>query len=80
MQRRAVNSSNIESISYDSEWQVLYITFRSGVSYRYVGVSQAAYNAFLEAPSLGKHFHKHIKNAYDCERSTPVRLKTKKGS
>lgn len=60
----AVSSSAISWIDYDAEKKTLTVTFKSGNTYDYSGVSQDVATAFLEAPSKGKFFARRIKDAY----------------
>lgn len=61
-------SSNIKEIKYSPITRELEITFHSGGTYRYKDVPAEAHEAFEKAESLGKHFHKHIRSAYPCEK------------
>jgi hypothetical protein len=58
----SVNSSNISWLDYDPELQELTIRFHSGGTYTYSNVSEEEYQALLNAPSIGQHFHQYIKN------------------
>lgn len=53
MNRTPVQSSNVVSIGYDAETQVLEIEFRSGV-YQYQGVPRQVFDGLLAADSVGK--------------------------
>lgn len=68
----AVQSSNLHSVWYDPEQQILKIAFMpegSGVSYYgYSGVPMSVFLALLAAPSKGKYHHKHIKGQYPYTR------------
>jgi hypothetical protein len=59
-----VSSSNVESVGYDGENQVLEAKFKHGGTYRYEGVPPQKYWALMAAPSIGKHLHQHIKGAH----------------
>jgi hypothetical protein len=59
-----VSSSNIESIAYDPESQVLEAKFKHGGTYSYKGVPPQKYQALMAAPSIGKHLHLHIKGSH----------------
>jgi hypothetical protein len=66
---QAVESSQIHSIGHDAETNTLAIRFfrgydrdqRPGSLYHYRNFDQAAFEAFRDAESKGKHFGKHIK-------------------
>ena len=64
----AVESSLIARYGYDPQKQEMDIEFHKGGLYRYTGVTQEAFNAFLQAPSKGKHFLRFIKGAYPYEK------------
>jgi hypothetical protein len=63
MNRIRVQSSNIVSVGYDEKSKVLEIEFDNGI-YQYFDVPQDVYEDFMNAPSLGKFFHKEIKGKY----------------
>ena len=60
-----VESSNIDSVGYDSEEKFLYVRFRgSGSLYRYANVEPEVVDRLIGARSIGKEFHRTIKNGY----------------
>lgn len=65
LEHRPVESSNIASEGYDPDTLTLELTFKSGQTYRYVGVTPERYQAFRGAESKGKHFHQYIKGKYE---------------
>ncbi len=64
MNRVSVSSSNISSIGYDPETQVLEIEFHDGSIYQYDGVPQSVYEGLMNASSHGQYLHQHIKDRY----------------
>lgn len=68
MIRKPVVSSDIRSIGYDGENQVLEIEFNSGGVYQYYSVPRVVYNGLMNAASHGKYFHTHVKDAFRCQR------------
>lgn len=66
MRHVPVESSNVASIGYDAERLVLEVAFKSGGTYQYLGVLPEHYKALLNAESIGKHIHQHIRGRYDC--------------
>lgn len=66
--RTPVQSSSIKSHGYDPDSQTLAVQFTSGHVYHYSGVSPEAAQAFAEAPSLGSHWHKEVRNKYESTR------------
>ncbi len=59
-----VKSSNVESVGYDPETQVLEAKFKHGGTYSYQGVPPQKYQALMAAQSIGKHLHQYIKGAH----------------
>lgn len=68
MNRTAVISEMMVAVGYDSASAALEIEFRSGAVYKYLGVSHDDYAALLAAPSKGRHFNAHLRNAFDFRR------------
>jgi hypothetical protein len=57
----------IAAIGYDEETEALEVEFASGAMCRYLGVEPDVYEDFRLAPSKGKFFNRHIKDAYPWE-------------
>lgn len=68
MNRRSVASSNIRSVGYDEQSQVLEIEFHSGGIYQYYSVPRYIYDGLMSASSHGKYFHAHIKDQFRYQR------------
>lgn len=68
MQRKAVISSNLQSIGYDETNRVLEIEFKNHTIYQYCGVPPGEYRGLMSAASHGSYHHAHIKNAYSYQR------------
>ena len=64
MKRNHVESSNIESIGYDSSSQTLEIEFLNGTIYQYFDVQQHIYDGLISADSHGKYLAANIKGHY----------------
>ena len=64
MIREPVTSSNLSSVGYDSDLQVLEIEFNSGSVYQYSGVPTHIHSGLMSAPSHGSYFHEHIKDRF----------------
>ena len=64
----AVQSTDIRSIGYDREKELLHIKFRTGLEYVYSPVPSSVYTEFMDAKSYGRFFHQHIKDQYPYER------------
>lgn len=56
------NSSNIAATHYDPQSRTMTVRFRNGGEYQYGGVVQDTYDGLVNAESIGKHFHKHIRS------------------
>lgn len=63
-----VSSSNIESIGYDEQGQLVYVRFLNGSLYTYKGVPLHEFENLRDAPSLGSYLHRNYKNVYPYER------------
>ncbi|WP_317445396.1 KTSC domain-containing protein [Streptomyces collinus] len=67
MNRMPVTSSNIRSVGYDADSELLEIEFRSGI-YAYSSVPEEVYRGLMEASSHGRYFAQMIKNRFDFSR------------
>jgi hypothetical protein len=67
-----VKSSMIESVGHDPGTKDMHVTFVGGGTHAYSGVSAAVHSAFVNSPSLGKHFAKHIRFKYQGRKFTPT--------
>jgi hypothetical protein len=54
-------SSNIAATGHDPDTNTLYVQFHSGKVWGYEGHDAAAHRRLRAAPSVGGHFHAHIK-------------------
>ena len=63
-----VNSSTIESVSYDYDNHSFYVNFTNGREYVYGNVPAETYAKFLEADSKGKFLHESIIGKYGYAR------------
>ena len=57
----------IAAIAYDEETETLEVEFAAGAVYRYRGIDQDLFEDFRAAPSKGRYFNRHIKDAYPWE-------------
>jgi len=67
-QRIPVVSSNIASIGYDEENQILEIEFHHGAIFQYFDVPKGIYDELMNAPSHAKNFMFEIKNKYSYQK------------
>ena len=63
-----VSSSNVESIGYDEQQQMLYVRFLNGALYIYKGVNAYEFEGLRDAPSIGSYLHRNVRNVYPYER------------
>jgi len=57
-----VSSSQIKSIGYDEETQILYIEFQNGIVYQYINFPKEKFDAMLiPTISIGQYFQKEIR-------------------
>ncbi|HNQ34101.1 MAG TPA: KTSC domain-containing protein [Methanoculleus sp.] len=68
MQRQAVESTNIKSVGYNEEDEILEVEFHSGGVYNYVGVPPEVYEGLLAARSKGRYFGDFIRLRYPYEK------------
>ena len=59
MEMTKVQSSNISAVGWEEE--VMEVEFVKGGKYRYSGVPEEIFKLLLNADSVGKAFHKHIR-------------------
>lgn len=60
----ALASTALRSASYNSDTQVLTVSFRSGQDYTFEGVPEDVANGLRDAQSPGSYFHQNIKGVY----------------
>ncbi len=68
MNRPFVQSSDLQSIGYDQNTNVLEIEFKSGGIYQYFKVPESIYVGLVNASSKGTYFHNRIKEHYKYKR------------
>jgi len=64
MERNPVESSNLKSIGYDPDEEILEIEFKGGSLYQYFKIPLSVYLDLLAAPSKGHFLNVAIKEAY----------------
>jgi hypothetical protein len=69
MIRTRVDSSSIESVTYDPSDGAFEVNFRrTGHCYRYFDVPQDIFNAFMKAESKGTYLNQVIKSTFEYTR------------
>lgn len=64
MERVPVVSSNIASVGYDCESEVLEVEFNNHSIYQYFDISERVYDDLISADSIGGYFALNIKGLY----------------
>ncbi|MFT6634458.1 KTSC domain-containing protein [Alcanivorax sp.] len=63
----SVTSTAIRKIGYDSTTSRMYIDFEdSDPYYTFCRVPEHVFRNFVNASSVGRYYHSHIKDRYDC--------------
>lgn len=68
MERQSVKSSNLASIGYDEENEILEVEFKNGGVYQYFDVPENVYDELMNADSHGVYFSSNIRNEYEFEK------------
>lgn len=68
MKRESVESSNLASVGYDANNNVLEVEFKHGGVYQYTDVPQSVYEELMNAESHGKYFAANIRNDYEFQK------------
>ncbi len=68
MKRQSVESSNLASVGYDEEKQILEVQFKHGGVYQYFEVPKNVYEELMNADSHGKYFVHNIKDDYEYQK------------
>lgn len=63
MERQSVSSSDVLSVGYEEENQILEVEFVKGGIYQYHGVSIDIYEGLMNAGSKGTYLHQNIKKS-----------------
>jgi hypothetical protein len=61
MKRIEVSSSNLASVGYDAQTEILEIEFLNGSVYQYFNVPENIHSGLMNAASHGSYFAAHIK-------------------
>ena len=65
---QSVFSSMVQSIAYDSDSSTMIVTFNSGKSYAYAGVTEDVAADTANAASVGEFINSEIKGRYQYRR------------
>jgi len=69
MERTPVQSSNISSIGYDSNSEILEVEFNNGSIYEYYGVPENIYSELMSSGSHGTYLAANVKKHYQYQRT-----------
>jgi hypothetical protein len=61
LEKEITNSSQVKRVKYDEDKGILTVTFMTGRSYEYEGVTRAEFDALFTAESVGKYLNANIK-------------------
>ena len=62
------SSTNIKEVGFDPTTSELQVRFRSGATYRYVGIPESLWQQFKETGFSGRFLNTDIKGLYEYER------------
>ena len=65
MKHVSVKSSQVNSVAYDAASNTMEVTFASGGTYSYRGVSPSDHSKLMSAKSIGGHLAQHIKGKFE---------------
>ncbi len=68
MKRQAVESSNLASVGYDAENEILEVEFIHGGIYQYFDVPENVFEELMNADSHGVYFSANIRNDYEYQK------------
>ena len=63
-----VSSSNVASVGYDADNEIVHVQFLNGSEYIYKGVPLHEFEGLRDASSVGSYLHRNYKNVYPYER------------
>ena len=71
--QQAVSSSNVKSMAYDPEREIMMVNFHHGGSYFYYDVPPDVFNRVRGADSVGRSLYNNVKDQYDYRRVGKLR-------
>jgi len=78
MNREPVKSSNLKSVGYDPETEILEIEFKNGFVYHYFEVPQSRYDGLMNASSKGSYLNQSIKRKFPYKLMSKARIIAKR--
>ena len=64
MERFSVDSSNVESVGYDTDSETLEVEFKNGTVYQYFDVPERVFEELRGASSVGSYLATQVKGVY----------------
>ena len=68
MTKEYVDSSSLQSVGYNEEYQTLEVEFRNGAVYQYYNCPKLMYDELMNSPSKGQFFHSQIRDRFPFSR------------
>ena len=68
MTKEYVDSSTLQSVGYNEEYQTLEVEFRNGAVYQYYNCPKLMYDELMSAPSKGQFFNSQIRDRFPFSR------------
>lgn len=75
MDRLALDSTTLRSVSYAPDHRLLTLEFHSGKVYEYLDVPTQIYQDLLQADSKGRYFNLHIRNHFRTQEVRALRAR-----
>ena len=61
-----VDSSMIRRVKFDDDARIMRVLFHNWDEYEYETITYKIFQDLIHAESVGKHFHKHVKDKFPC--------------
>ena len=68
MTKDFVDSSSLQSVGYDEQYQTLEVEFRNGAVYQYYNCPKLMYDELMKSASKGQFFNSQIRNRFPYSR------------
>lgn len=68
MTKEYVDSSSLQSVGYNEEYQTLEVEFRNGAVYQYYNCPKLMYDELMNSPSKGQFFNSQIRDRFPFSR------------
>lgn len=68
MERQTVRSSNLSSVGYDEENEILEVEFHHGGIYQYSNLPSYVHEELMDASSHGVYFSANIRDKYPTKK------------